>query len=220
MMKRYQRIHLAEPAFTLIELLVVIAIIGLLLALLQPSLSKAKAAATRVSCLNNERQLFIVARCFADEHEGWLPARGLGGDDRWPAAFRIYLSGNHDVYYCPLARSDPETKADPYANDHNNTSYIINGFNDVIPYNTATAVKLDSLPDPAGTILFGEEKPGDDNFYMDLDEGNQQYVIDPIRHDGGACYVFADGHAEWILSPRTVTEKMWWVNKSYVSPPS
>lgn len=207
-------------AFTLIELLVVIAIVGVLMALIQPALSKAKGAATRTSCLNNQRQLFIAARSYADEHDGWLPARGLGGDDRWPAAFRTYLSGNFTVYYCPRTRSDPETQADPYANDYNNTSYIINGFNDVIPYNTANAVSLDTLPDSAGTILFGEGKNGDGNFYMDLDEGNEQNVLDAVRHNGGACYVFADGHGEWILSPRTVTEKMWWVNKSYVPPSS
>ena len=163
-------------AFTLIELLVVIAIVGILMALIQPALSKAKGTATRASCLNNQRQLFIAARSYADDHDGWLPARGLGGDDRWPAAFRVYLAGNFTVYYCPRARSDPETQANPYANDHNNTSYIINGFNDVIAYNTAAAVSLDTLPDSAGTILFGEGKNGDGNFYMDLDEGNEQNV--------------------------------------------
>ena len=201
-------------AFTLIELLVVIAIIGILAAVLLPALNASRQSALRTLCTNNERQLFLAVRMFADDHEGWLPARGLGGDDRWPAAFRAYLVGGFRVFYCPASKDSTEQHADPFANDHNNTSYIINGFNDVIPYNTRDAVRLDDLPDQARTILFGEEKDGDGNFYMDLVEGNQNNVLDYVRHQKGGCYLFGDGHGEWIANPRTVTEKMWWDYKS------
>src|SRR5262245_18428752 len=117
-----------DRAFTLIELLVVIAIIVILAGLILTSLAKAKQNALRTKCIDHERQLYIAARMFADDHEGWLPARGLGGNDRWPAAFRSYVGGNTGIYYCPAARDDAEQSADPYSNTHNNSGYVINGF--------------------------------------------------------------------------------------------
>ena len=202
-----------EEAFTLIELLVVIAIIGTLAGLLLPALGNAKKTALRAQCVGHERQLFLAARMFADDHDGWLPARGMGGDDRWPAAFRPYVGGNTGIYYCPASHDVTEKNADPYSNTNNNTGYIINGFNDVIPYNTPNSVMMDSLPNPSETILFGEEKDGNGEFYMDLVENTQNTILDYVRHNTGACYTFADGHGEWIAHPRTVTENMWLVNK-------
>ena len=60
-----------SKAFTLIELLVVIAIIALLLSVLLPSLKKAKEATRKVVCKSNQRQLFVAATMFHDDHEGF-----------------------------------------------------------------------------------------------------------------------------------------------------
>ena len=54
-------------AFTLIELLVVIAIIGLLAALILPSLASSRAKAQSAKCRNNLRQLGQTLRIYLDE---------------------------------------------------------------------------------------------------------------------------------------------------------
>ena len=62
-----------RPAFTLVELLAVIAIITLLAAILLPALSRAKAKAEEVVCLNNLKQLQTCAQLYSMDHDGVLP---------------------------------------------------------------------------------------------------------------------------------------------------
>jgi len=59
--------------FTLIELLVVITIIALLVAVLLPSLSRARLAARQVVCASNIRQIGLPMTAYNNDHRGWYP---------------------------------------------------------------------------------------------------------------------------------------------------
>ncbi len=69
-----------QRGFTLAELLVTIAVIGILAALLFPTLSAAKARAKRTTCLNNLGQINLATRTYAeDNHDAIVLPAGFFG---------------------------------------------------------------------------------------------------------------------------------------------
>jgi prepilin-type N-terminal cleavage/methylation domain-containing protein len=63
-----------KRAFTLIELLVVTGIIAVLLAILLPTLGRAREHAKRITCLSNLRQLAAAAQHSVAANKGVFPA--------------------------------------------------------------------------------------------------------------------------------------------------
>ena len=204
--------------FTLIELLVTITVIAVLASLGMAMLPQAKLAARRTASLSNLRGIGSALIAFANDNDGKLPGR-VQSSDKWPRLLLPYVDENPKIYGEPDdLKCFVHTGADPTANGRNNTSYILNGFNDVGAFgDESIIIRTLNIEKPSMTILMANQS-GTGNFYMDFMEGNQNHVLNLKAYGTGSNYLFADGSARF-LTEQVYDHSLWLVSKSNPIPP-
>lgn len=219
--------------FTLVELLVVIGIIALLLGILLPALSKARAAANTAKCLSNMRNMLVAAQMYANDNKGCLIQAGMahGGahaneEVAWFNTLQSYYQNNL-VARCPSDDSPHwpgGIPVPPSTDQYRRTSYGINEFldKDLCPWG-GPYVKITQIPRTSATIQFLEMAQtgsfaGADHPHIDLWLGNVLAKASSqlqINQHGGpqrsresrANYGFLDCHVETLPFADVFTDR-------------
>jgi prepilin-type N-terminal cleavage/methylation domain-containing protein/prepilin-type processing-associated H-X9-DG protein len=203
-------------AFTLVEMIVVVGIISLLAVLSFPVYTAAIRHANCIRCVSNMHTLATSFLSYAYDNDGLLPQRVVTGS-KWPTLLLPYVNNDPSVYVDP---GDPVAAKIPLSqlisDDPNNSSFIFNGFND-LGADANPNVEVDISKVPSSTILLAEQDPGGDNFYLDVNEGDQVAVLNKTAYFGGANYAFPDGSVRWMSSTQ-YNDSMWLVNPAYQIP--
>jgi prepilin-type processing-associated H-X9-DG protein len=176
-------------AFTLVELLVVIGIIALLIALLLPTLSKAREQSKRTACLSNLRSLGQALYLYAHDQKDFLPNHNKpgvyydydGSNSAMVAFYGGWVKKMPVVFWCPSDRNPPQN--DIVTADHDLPDSARRSYEFFFCW----------FPPEYGPKLtrFRGRAP----LAWDVDGGAS--VGKAFNHKGGANVVFADGHAEW-----------------------
>ena len=225
-----------RPGFTLIELLVVIAVIGILAALLMPTVINSMKAARATNCKGNLRQLSGAFTIYAQHHSGFMCPSGSPGSSpprkfpNWDKNLK-QITGDSDVVRCPSKKRAKVGyglnhmwigPSQIYGGDHAmwDTSHDLNEV--VNPSGTIIFCDMGIVQNPEAPVQEWEESDGPSTggcvrFPYDCKPGNPGnytlWVTSPRRpfprHFGGRTVVaFFDNHTESIVTD-DIVDDLW-----------
>jgi prepilin-type N-terminal cleavage/methylation domain-containing protein/prepilin-type processing-associated H-X9-DG protein len=210
-----------QHGFTLVELLVVISIIALLIALLLPSLKKAREAAMNSQCLNTLRQLGVAVHAYAVNSKDLLPPPSTTTSALGPYWFE-YLDPfmgtgqKRSLLYCPMEPIHHPSMVDYGVNVP--TAFYYDAAN------KPGSKSISSFRRPSELIAIGDSRETTSTAWLDykgswkIDSGAFDTSAGvyrswgalpwPPRHGKNMNFLWMDGHVSQIEMPLKPTAEL------------
>lgn len=204
-------------AFTLVELLAVVAIISLLVAMLMPSLAKAKARAREAACLVQVSDMGRAGTLYAQDYPCYPPDLQTPST-AWPVAMLPYVGNNPAMFNCPdgpeVAKWDGKIWSTPYYYTPFDYAVCCWGSSDSsylgywVPAGRLPARKPEEIAKPSDFYWIADSNCGlaedpthawDFIFEVHVNDWCAPIEWPGMRHRGGVNMLYFDGHAQWLL---------------------
>jgi prepilin-type N-terminal cleavage/methylation domain-containing protein/prepilin-type processing-associated H-X9-DG protein len=195
-------------AFTLVELLVVIGILVVLIALLLPSIGRAREQTRRTACASNQRTLGQALFMYANTYKDRLPNGNPKfvwvdylGANQVMIAFNDLFVKEPRVYLCPSDMDSPQPDT-------------IVSADELQPNSARISYDFYSLYFPPEAGPFLTKLKGRAPLAWDLDGGPRDPAAprgNGLQNHGatGGNVLFADGHVGWAWSPAEWESENW-----------
>ncbi len=221
--------------FTLVELLVVVAIIGILAAIILPSLQRAKELASRATCSANLKDIGLAMHMYTGDNREWFPypRSNLFNDARTRAGAtlaQLYPDYTRDwnIFICP---SDPISRAVPVDPAKHNigagNDYLVteemercfatnrcpSGSANTVPHLSYAVQCAQSSATARGISQRVTTQTGGKSIAMMMDRANgvsipSRNIDDFLRSQGGFYWLDFDDNPDGNQGPR----RMWYSN--------
>jgi prepilin-type N-terminal cleavage/methylation domain-containing protein/prepilin-type processing-associated H-X9-DG protein len=148
--------------FTLIELLTVIAIIGILAAIIIPTVSKVRSSANAAKCKSQMREIGMATQLYAQDNKSEMPF--FTANNPWTFYMERYFNNNRpasnvysntSVVTCPSASLQPVDPSQGYSRTYSANPFVIvkrTGSTDTV----TPAYKINRISRPSEILLFAD----------------------------------------------------------------
>jgi prepilin-type N-terminal cleavage/methylation domain-containing protein/prepilin-type processing-associated H-X9-DG protein len=204
--------------FTLIELLTVIAIVGILAAIIIPTVGRVRASAKAAQSKSNLRQIGMATLGYLNENKGIFPCANFlvvnGVPNRfWCDALEVYVLASADPIRKSDIFSDPTAENKHGISDYGASFYVFQDTNN--PLAPAKQVNIINIQNPSRiAIVTTAWRPSADaaSWYMSpayVTGGPSQVDQPHARYPGGQVGVlFADAHVESIPGTKVFEDRV------------